>query len=1017
MAVFVGGKHAVFFDPTEFEILGFTAGAVTVASATVYRVSQGASLSEFTGNFIYDDNGSLIGGTITGWKRVIDGAVEFTATGLSLPVVEFLADLENNDLAAFYQAIFGGADKITGTSANDELLAGGPGNDTLIGGAGFDGYILEDAGDLVIENKGQGFDFVRVGFDYKLTANVEGLELTAVAMGTGNELANRLFGSSGADTLVGGAGDDRLSGEGGDDQMIGGAGNDIYIVEDAGDVITENFGEGTDIIRTALDDFKLDTVALANVENLILLDGAVNGAGNGLANVLTGNDAGNKLTGGAGNDTLIGGKGDDSYVVDSGGDKIVELNGVDSGLDVVFASASYALSANIEELILQDGAISGTGNVLDNNITGSIDGNKLFGLAGKDMILGLGGADSIDGGDGNDLLLGGDEDDTLTGGRGNDNINGDGGADSLSGGAGDDTLTGGLGTDTIAGGAGNDTFEIDSALDAVIELAGQGTDTVRTELAEFSLNTPALANVENLQATLNLAFKGTGNSLNNAVKGNGATDTLDGGLGNDTLDGAAGADQLIGGKGNDIFVVDNAGDTIVEILNEGTDTVLSSLAHTKLGTAAFANVENLTLQAGAGRGSGNNLNNLITGNDGNNTLEGFGGSDTLIGGKGNDFYFVFEADDKVIEAAGGGTNDSIQVLFNYVLPANFETLILDNSATKGTGNSLDNSIIGRSNSAEFLSGLAGNDGLSGDAQNDTLDGGVGNDSMNGGADDDLLLGGAGNDTLFGGPGNDTLAGGAGDDTYTIDDKDGTILEGAGQGIDTIGTTFLDFTLDTKALANVENLTLFTAASVGTGNSLNNLILGSDGNDTVTGLAGDDTLDGRSGADSLAGGAGNDTYVIDSMTDVIDEQANAGVDTIRTTLTNFSLDDPAFAAVENLTLLPGAVSATGNGLANQLTGNSGTNFLNGLGGNDTMTGGDGNDFYTVDSTGDKVVELAGTATGSDLVTASASYVLAANIERLNSRPGRRGDRWHRQQQRQHHRRQRGGQQDFGPCRRR
>jgi Ca2+-binding RTX toxin-like protein len=102
--------------------------------------------------------------------------------------------------------------------------------------------------------------------------------------------------------------------------------------------------------------------------------------------------------------------------------------------------------------------------------------------------------------------------------------------------------------------------------------------------------------------------------------------------GPDTLAGTSGADAMTGLAGNDTYTVNNAGDLVIEALNQGTDTVQASIAYTLPN-----NVENL-LFTGTGNlnGAGNALNNQITGNSGNNSLNGAAGTDTLIGGAGND---------------------------------------------------------------------------------------------------------------------------------------------------------------------------------------------------------------------------------------------------------------------------------------------------------------------------------------------------------------------------------------------
>jgi Ca2+-binding RTX toxin-like protein len=216
------------------------------------------------------------------------------------------------------------------------------------------------------------------------------------------------------------------------------------------------------------------------------------------------------------------------------------------------------------------------------------------------------------------------------------------------------------------------------------------------------------------------------------LRGNGGDDTLDGGGGNDVLVGGSGADLLFGGIGDDTYEVDGA-DQVSEAAGAGIDLVKSSVSY-----ALGANVENLTLLAGAANGTGNTLANVITGNAAANILDGQAGADTMLGLGGNDRYVVDNAADIVNESGGDGIDTVLSAISFSLVPevpliGNVENLTLTGGAAiNGTGNSLANILIGNAG-ANVLSGGAGNDTISGGAGNDTISGGLGNDRLSGGA--------------------------------------------------------------------------------------------------------------------------------------------------------------------------------------------------------------------------------------------------------------------------------------------
>lgn len=209
------------------------------------------------------------------------------------------------------------------------------------------------------------------------------------------------------------------------------------------------------------------------------------------------------LRGGAGNDklygqvaqagvqtTLDGGTGDDTYFIYTDRDVVLEL--ADGGNDTVQTSVDYTLTANVENLRMQVGGLTGRGNELDNKLIGSAGADTLYGEGGDDSIQGLDGNDWLYGGEGNDRLSGDAGDDYLFGGNGDDNLAGGEGDDWLDGGAGDDRFEGGAGADWMTGGTGADTFLFRKAdlgwTDTITDFE-RGTDILSLSLIDANAHT------------------------------------------------------------------------------------------------------------------------------------------------------------------------------------------------------------------------------------------------------------------------------------------------------------------------------------------------------------------------------------------------------------------------------------------------------------------------------------------------------------------------------------------------
>jgi Ca2+-binding RTX toxin-like protein len=340
-------------------------------------------------------------------------------------------------------------------------------------------------------------------------------------------------------------------------------------------------------------------------------------------------------------------------------------------------------------------------------ILGTNGDDVLIGTSGADVMFGAAGNDILIGGDGDDVLEGGSGDDTLIGGAGNDRLTGGSGNDILLGGEGGDTLIGGDGDDLLDGGGGDDVLDAGAGQDILI--GGAGDDRLDGGDGDDVLIGDEIEDdADNAIAPVTEAVVAIGTAHDDVISGGSADDQIDGAGGHDVLIGGAGNDRIFGGRGRD----------------------------------------------------------TLHGGDGNDLLDGGRDRDLMMGGLGDDCYVVDNVGDVVVELAGEGLDTVETTLRTYVLPDNVEVLVYAGKGDfAGTGNALDNTIVGG----------AGNDVLIGGDGKDVLIGGDGDDELFGGEGDDVLIGGAGNDFLHGGSGRNRFDGGDGDDVVFSGTGDDYIL--------------------------------------------------------------------------------------------------------------------------------------------------------------------------------------------------------------------------------------------------
>jgi Ca2+-binding RTX toxin-like protein len=870
-------------------------------------------------------------------------------------------------------------------NAGNNILIGGDGNDELrdigfadkdqmFGGAGDDSYYITSLTEQAIELVGEGIDSIFTTLStFALEATFENLAFDTVngAIGFGNDLNNK---------ISGGAGNDILDGGKGDDTYWGSWGSDTYYIDSQNDQvwneITTYPGIDQAIISSTTSWF-----GLGGVEIYTLIGSAnITAYGNDIDNTIYGNSGANYITGRGGkdvihfggNDTVEGGAALDSFhFTPAPGEFATAMVWDLQYLETLSWTTIQPLEGASAPILWPLGNGTGTTTLL-NQLEYSTDGLHTYLHFGLDDVAGADFTITLNGIKKPLELQAAAEGNTIT--VKNLDVPNVAPTDIL------------LSTPVLK-------ISEDTAVGTVIGTLS-AVDTDEVGAATFSLTDGTFGNfaidgnklvlakpldADTIVKYTHASVRATDSEGAWVLRGfqfeitdandNAPVITSNGGSASVSLSIAEGVSDvtqvqakdldassilsfaIVGGADQDRFIIDSAGKLtfkdapdfeapadsnkdniyLVDIaVSDGTFSdlqsfkvnVLDALSKIIYGSASHDYFTEAATTNESDEVYGLAGNDLIRTGDGDDLLDGGIDYDMLFGGSGNDTYIVDSTSDWIYEE---GNADKADLVRSSV------TIDLD---ILGAG-AIENAVL-TGTAAINVFGTASANHLTGNGAANLIDG-------RGGAD--------------------TLIGGLGSDTYLADHLADKVIEAAAAGTDHVKSS-VSFTLGD----HVEMLTLSGSLNIdGSGNALNN---------TITGNAADNRLDGQAGNDTMTAGLGNDTYVINTASDVTNEAAGAGIDTIESAIT-FSL--ATRTNIENLTLTGGALNATGSALANVLTGNSLANILDGGTGKDTMRGGAGNDFYLVDNAGDVIDEQLNSDTGDEVKSAVVRFAAIASIE--------------------------------------